>query len=315
MRKTISARFIFVVLLFPFTLSSCAHTPTQVFLDSDKDGVPDNFDYRYDFTTSQYYDKCPNTPAGVKVDLWGCPLDADKDGVPDYLDKCPDTSAGVKVDGDGCPLDTSRSSVNDGRYKRVIAAGKAVPKTSVGIVRTPKTRFVLLPDPDGKVGEIEVSTSLGSQKLDKPWDSTEVVSPDRIPGKPEVMDEREVRDIFKDALEAQPKPSVVFTIHFRSGSTQPTGQSLRLIPEILDAIKSRKTNHVQVIGHTDTVASSEYNRNLSRLRAKSVAEILISKGVDRTILEIEFYGEEKLFVETPDDVTEPRNRRVEIIVR
>ncbi len=48
--------------------------------------------------------KCPDTPAGVAVDKDGCPLDSDKDGVPDYLDKCPDTPCGVAVDKDGCPI-------------------------------------------------------------------------------------------------------------------------------------------------------------------------------------------------------------------
>jgi OOP family OmpA-OmpF porin len=33
--------------------------------------------------------------------------DADGDGVSDYFDKCPNTPAGVKVDGSGCPLDTT----------------------------------------------------------------------------------------------------------------------------------------------------------------------------------------------------------------
>jgi OOP family OmpA-OmpF porin len=59
-------------------------------VDSDGDGVPDA------------QDKCPSTPAGVKVDAAGCPLDSDHDGVPDYLDKCPNTAAGVVVDADGC---------------------------------------------------------------------------------------------------------------------------------------------------------------------------------------------------------------------
>ena len=60
-------------------------------LDSDGDGVPDS------------KDKCPNTPANVKVDKDGCPLDSDGDGVPDYLDKCPNTPKGFLVDGYGCP--------------------------------------------------------------------------------------------------------------------------------------------------------------------------------------------------------------------
>jgi len=65
--------------------------PVKV-IDSDKDGVPDSMD------------KCPNTPAGVKVDKNGCAIDSDKDGVPDYLDKCPNTPKGMKVDKNGCAI-------------------------------------------------------------------------------------------------------------------------------------------------------------------------------------------------------------------
>jgi len=61
-------------------------------LDSDRDGVTDD------------QDKCPGTPAGVKVYSDGCPVDTDHDGVPDYLDKCPGTPAGTKVNSDGCEL-------------------------------------------------------------------------------------------------------------------------------------------------------------------------------------------------------------------
>ena len=311
MRKTIPAAFIFIAILFPFVLSSCAHISTPVLVDSDNDGVFDNYDNRNDFTIPQYYDKCPtSTPMGVKVDNWGCPPDADKDGVPDDLDKCPGTPAGVKVDKDGCPLDIDKDGVPDYLDK--------CPDTPIGVKVdqdgcAPTARIVLVPEPDGKVGQIEISTSVGSQRLDKPWESTEVVSPDLIPSRPKVMDEKEVRDIFKDALEAH--PPAVFIMYFKPGSTEPINESLQLIPEILEAIKSQKSNHVSVIGHTDTVASIEYNRKLSRLRAKSIADVLVSRGVDRAIIEIEFYGKEKLLIETPDGVAEPRNRRVEIIVR
>lgn len=61
--------------------------------DSDKDGVIDSLD------------KCPGTPAGVKVDASGCPLDSDGDGVADYLDKCPGTPKGFKVDAEGCIIE------------------------------------------------------------------------------------------------------------------------------------------------------------------------------------------------------------------
>ena len=49
-----------------------------------------------------YYSLKDQTPSGVKVDEWGCPLDSDGDGVPDHLDKCPGTPQGALVDEDGC---------------------------------------------------------------------------------------------------------------------------------------------------------------------------------------------------------------------
>jgi OOP family OmpA-OmpF porin len=64
--------------------------PVEMSNDSDGDGVEDAMD------------KCPGTPAGVKVDKDGCPLDSDKDSVYDYLDKCPGTPIGATVDQRGC---------------------------------------------------------------------------------------------------------------------------------------------------------------------------------------------------------------------
>ena len=70
--------------------------------DSDGDGVIDS------------KDKCPNTPAGRKVNGDGCELDSDGDGVVDGLDKCPNTPAGRKVNADGCELDSDGDGIVDG---------------------------------------------------------------------------------------------------------------------------------------------------------------------------------------------------------
>jgi OmpA-OmpF porin, OOP family len=60
--------------------------------DSDGDGVYDGID------------RCPDTPKGVPVDAYGCPIvkDSDGDGVSDDKDKCPDTPRGAKVNAEGC---------------------------------------------------------------------------------------------------------------------------------------------------------------------------------------------------------------------
>ncbi|VAW45739.1 Outer membrane protein A precursor [hydrothermal vent metagenome] len=62
-------------------------------LDSDGDGVSD------------LTDRCPNTPAGMTVDAYGChDGDDDNDGVKNSIDKCPNSRAGAVVGADGCEV-------------------------------------------------------------------------------------------------------------------------------------------------------------------------------------------------------------------
>jgi len=49
-----------------------------------------------------YLDNCPRNRLGALVDGYGCPTDGDNDGVPDGLDNCPDSDSGLAVDHNGC---------------------------------------------------------------------------------------------------------------------------------------------------------------------------------------------------------------------
>ena len=180
---------------------------------------------------------------------------------------------------------------------------------------SPKTQIVLLPDPDGKVGRIELTNPKGAQTLDKPWQSAEAVSPDQAPSEPKIMDEAQVRSIFREALAAQPKPSVTFLLYFQSQSSEPTAKSLNLLPDVLKAIKFHESTDISIVGHTDSTGPANYNLDLSLRRARKIADILVSKGVDRAIIEIDYFGKGKPLIEKPEGVPEPRNRRVEITIR
>jgi outer membrane protein OmpA-like peptidoglycan-associated protein len=179
----------------------------------------------------------------------------------------------------------------------------------------PKTQFIVMPDPDGKVGKVEVITQKGSQTLDRPWQSTEVKGIDQMPGEPKILDERQVREQFKAALEARPEKPVTYLIYFKSGGTEITPESRQTMPEILKTIRDRNSTEISVSGHTDSVGSVEFNRFLSLNRARAVASILVSQGVGKEIIEITYHGKENQLVRTPDGVAEPRNRRVEITIR
>jgi outer membrane protein OmpA-like peptidoglycan-associated protein len=50
-------------------------------------------------------------------------------------------------------------------------------------------------------------------------------------------------------------------------------------------------------------------------RATSVQRLLVDVGLDPSIIEVRSHGEVDQAVKTPDNTAEPRNRRVEIVVR
>jgi len=179
----------------------------------------------------------------------------------------------------------------------------------------PKALFVLLPDPDGTVGKMSITSPVGSQVLDEAYLSTGLDRPDEIPSTPKKMTKEQVQRIFGAALGALPEAPVIFTLYFKIGSTGPTEESLRELPKIVEAIKARHAIDISVIGHTDRIGAADFNRKLSLKRAARVAEMLISHGINRDIIDVVSHGEHNLQITTPDNVSEAKNRRVEIHVR
>ena len=202
---------------------------------------------------------------------------------------------------------------------RVLAAGFGILLLVSACATTrlpPPSRdvIVLLPDPEGKTGAILVSGAGDERLLSKPRQAVEV-SAGAAPGKPYVMPEDEVRDLFGPALDALPKPPVQFILYFKHDSDELTKDSIAKLPEVMRVIRERAPVDVSVVGHTDTVGDKLYNYKLSLKRARALASLLVSKGVDRSILEITSHGKDNPLVPTGDQVSEPRNRRVEVTVR
>ncbi|HIP48105.1 MAG TPA: OmpA family protein [Lutibacter sp.] len=82
----------------PIQIKDSIKEPKFILLDSDNDGVIDQFD------------KEPNTEKGAFVYGNGVTIDTDKDGVPDHKDKCPLRHAKTK---EGCPKDIDGDGIED----------------------------------------------------------------------------------------------------------------------------------------------------------------------------------------------------------
>lgn len=178
-----------------------------------------------------------------------------------------------------------------------------------------KTTFVLLPDPDGKVGQIDVSNDYGVQSLDQPRQTVVVDSSSESPGAVGVMSEKKITSLFGRALDAQPEVPHTILFYFNSDSVELKGDSRQRLAEVVQVITERKSRYLAINGHADRVGNPDYNYKLSLRRAQQVAALLEELGVDPDIMFIVSHGEGNPLVPTGKGVSEPRNRRVEVIVR
>jgi len=184
--------------------------------------------------------------------------------------------------------------------------------------RAKRDLIVLLPDPDGKGGAVTVTTWEGCQILDKPGYATEVQDINKPPLTPRPISENEIKDVFGLTLSALPDPTgrfISFLLFFEHDTAKLTPESKNLLPESLKTIKNRKSKEVYVVGHTDLLGTEAYNIELSSRRARHVRDLLVSGGIKSSSLFVSYYGKSRPLVPTKNGVSEPLNRRVEVIYR
>lgn len=179
-----------------------------------------------------------------------------------------------------------------------------------------KENFIVLsPAEDGSVGALEITTKKGSAVLEEEGKAIYIANSNSAPSKPTPISEEETNTIFKPAIDVHPLKPVSFLLYFQFNENALTAKSQNQIPAILEAIKERNSVDISLIGHTDRTGNDEYNQSLSLERAKAVFKILESSGIQTAAMSITYHGEGNPLIPTPDNVAEPRNRRVEVVVR
>lgn len=177
----------------------------------------------------------------------------------------------------------------------------------------PTTRLLLLPQADGSASAVVLRSGGAEQKLATPFERAsagagEVPRTDQLP--PDTV-QRDYAPLFTTA----PPASQRFVLYFQFGTTQLTLESAHTLGDILDSATRHPGGEILVIGHTDTLGSTELNDRLSLQRAHEVRDLLIARKFPAERLEASGRGKRDPAVPTRDAVAEQRNRRVEIIVR
>lgn len=196
-----------------------------------------------------------------------------------------------------------------------LVAAACGPRRVATPAEPPQTLAVLLPDAEpGAHSRAIVSNTAGNVELSHERDATRVAT-NRPPSPPAEMKEEELQRVFGPTLTHLPQPVQHFNLYFLFESDELTETSRAVLPTVLSAVRDRPSPEVTVIGHTDTTGEAKGNYELGLKRATAVRSLLISAGLDPSLVEVASHGEADLLIPTPDGTVEPRNRRVEITIR
>jgi outer membrane protein OmpA-like peptidoglycan-associated protein len=112
-----------------------------------------------------------------------------------------------------------------------------------------------------------------------------------------------------------PPPARNFLVFFDFDKSTLTPRAMDIVKQAADVAKSGQNAKLTCTGHTDTTGPAAYNMALSLRRANTVKNALVKEGVAADSIAVVGRGKTDLLVPTKDQVREPQNRRVEIVIK
>lgn len=274
--------------------------------DADDDGVPND------------RDACPSTPAGVRVDMSGCPVDTDGDGVADHLDSCPNTPRVARVDRDGCPTDEDGDGVFDG----IDECSNTPPDAQVDARGCPRDA-----DGDGVADGIDACPNtpagavVGAEGCPMDRDGDGVFDGlDDCPNTPagtrvdasgcEVPETEVERQLVEEGR------IILHDVKFDFDRASLRPESLPILDEVGRALERHPELRIEIQGHTDWIGSDQYNLQLSQRRAQAVLDYMLRNfpGLEPGQYTTRGYGESRPIATNETDAGRQENRRVEFVV-
>lgn len=103
-------------------------------------------------------------------------------------------------------------------------------------------------------------------------------------------------------------------VYFKLGSAKIDSKAMGVISNVVADVKDLKQYNITLNGYADRVGAADYNMKLSKKRAMSVKDAMVKAGANKDKITIFAFGEADNKVPTEDNVANPLNRLVEVVV-
>jgi OOP family OmpA-OmpF porin len=256
--------------------------------------------------------------------------DDDRDGVPNSRDKCPNTPAGAKVDSDGCECGDvvlrGVTFVTDS--SEITPQGQLVLDSLVaGLQRRAGTKLEIRGHTDS-VGSDAYNLALSQRRADSVkaylvskglnaadlstiglGEMQHIATNDTAEGREQ--NRRVTLQALSVICEARTSEDLVLRgVTFKTNSAVITPTSKLVLDSAVAYLKARPNAAAEVRGHTDSVGNDEANMRLSKARAEAVRDYLIAGGIDAGRLTANGYGETEHIAPNDTPAGREQNRRV-----
>ncbi|RKG59598.1 DUF937 domain-containing protein [Corallococcus sp. AB011P] len=103
-------------------------------------------------------------------------------------------------------------------------------------------------------------------------------------------------------------------VEFKTGSSQLTKSSQRMVGELGDVMQEKSDARVRINGFTDSSGDANANRQLSESRAESVRRALVRRGIPQDRIEVSGEGDANPIASNDTAEGRVQNRRIEVQV-
>jgi len=300
-----------------FDLSIVAKIPftKNMKKDRDNDGVSDEFDECPDVRGPWATHGCPDSDGdGITDDVDLCPFDpgppetggcpdCDKDGLPDHSDACPCEAGPPEYN--GCP-DTDGDGILDADdecpNEPGPAATKGCPDRDGDGVADKYDRCLDIPGPLWNFGCPE-----GYVEPDPKKEEPKLI-------KPEVIDDQKYEAVALTVQQKEVVDNAFNDIEFDSGRATIRPGEYKSMNDLADLLSQNPDWRLTIVGHTDNVGNSSFNKTLSENRSNAGRNYLVKRGIDPGRVDTYGLGDTKPIAPNNTADGRQKNRRMVVTI-